>query len=318
MLPEYKADPRRMALHIPADCMSLQIQTTTACNARCRFCPHTDYYEGKETGMMQEALFLRILEEVKEYRFYKVMPYLQNEPLCDPRIGWFLGRMKEMLKYDHMEISVNPAALSHHASEELARVLSDTPHEIRVSFHGINAESFEKNMGIPFSLSLEHVLHFLAVAQENGLKVMIKGLGMPRSEGCWDVKMFSEEQFLAFWEFQCQSHGIHFDGIDFRYGMFHNRSDYVSGIQEGERIVRDSLEGFYCSRVNKWFHFLFDGTMILCCNDYNRETAFGNIRNQSLQDILQGEAYSRLNGQVLGRQPCPPDFICKRCTSVGG
>ena len=317
MIPEFEADPRRMKLEIPADCMSLQIQTATVCNAGCRFCPHDRYYEETD-GRMEQSLFLRILEQVKGYRFFKVMPYLQNEPLCDPRIFGFLEEMKESLTYHHMEISANPAALTPFAAGELARVLADTPHEIRISFHGIDALSLEQNMRIPYVRSLENVLHFLAVAQEAGLQVMIKGLGMPRTEGRWNTASFSEKQFLDFWERQCEMHQLCFERIVFRFGLFHNRSDYLPGTGEGTRIVRDSLEGFYCSRVDKWFHFLHDGTMILCCNDYGRETAFGNIQEQSLQDILQGEQYRRLADQVLGRRESPPDFICRRCASVGG
>ena len=318
MIPEFEADPRRMKLEIPSDCMSLQIQTTTACNAACRFCPHDRYYHEKSNCRMEESLFMRILEEVRGYRFYKVMPYLQNEPLCDPRIFHFLENMKEALTYHHIEVSVNPGALTPSASGELVRVLADTPHEIRISFHGIDAPSLEQNMRISFDSSLKNVIHFLKAAGEAGLTVMIKGLGMPRTEGSWHAASFSEKQFLDFWQSQCDAHRLYFDRIDFRYGMFHNRSDYLSGAGKDVRIVRDDLENFYCSRVDKWFHFLYDGTMILCCNDYGRETAFGNISDQSLQSILQGEPYTRLAGQVLGRRECPPDFICKRCASVGG
>lgn len=318
VIPEFEADRRRMELHIPDDCMSLQIQTTTACNARCRFCPHARYYDDRHPGMMTESLFLRILEEVRDKRFFKVMPYLQNEPLCDPRIFRFLREMKQALSYHHIEMSVNPAALTHHAAVELAEVLADTPHEIRISFHGIDEDSLARNMGLSFSPALEHVMYFLSAAGEMDLTVMIKGLGTPRSEGSWNTASFTEREFLDFWDRQFALHRIRTDHISLRYGMFHNRSDYVTGIREERRIIRQDLQGFYCSRVDKWYHFLHDGSMILCCNDYNRETVFGSIEHQGLQEILQGETYRRLAGQVTGLCGSPPDFICKRCASVGG
>ena len=314
LLPEFEIDPRRAALQIPADRYSLQIQTTTACNAKCAFCPHETYYGGREVRQMEQSVFERILCELKGYRFYKIAPYLQNEPLCDPRIFERMQRIQECLTYDLIEVSVNPGMLTPSRIQGLVQTLSQTPHQIRVSFHGVDAAGFERSMALPFARCLRQTLALLQAAQEAGLSVMIKGLGRSREQN-GPAADFDESAFLSFWREQCRAAGLDASLVTFRYGLYHSRCGNA-GVSSAP--VRPNLEGFYCSRVDRWLHFLCDGSLILCCNDYAGESVFGNIREESLSSILAGERYSRLSSMLRGERPSPDDFFCKRCTSPGG
>lgn len=55
-----------------------------------------------------------------------------------------------------------------------------------------------------------------------------------------------------------------------------------------------------------------DGDVLLCCNDYFGENAFGNVRNASLLEIWHGARFARVReGLLAGRAELS---ICQACT----
>jgi radical SAM protein with 4Fe4S-binding SPASM domain len=62
--------------------------------------------------------------------------------------------------------------------------------------------------------------------------------------------------------------------------------------------------------------FRTDGSVALCCFDFNRKLVFGNIMNESLEDIIENEKLKRLqqlhrNGEIL-----TSGLICKDCDQI--
>lgn len=57
-----------------------------------------------------------------------------------------------------------------------------------------------------------------------------------------------------------------------------------------------------------------DGTIGLCCSDVLEKTNYGNVRDESLQEIWQSEAYHKLR-RVIGRDRQDYNF-CKGCDFV--
>jgi len=100
----------------------------------------------------------------------------------------------------------------------------------------------------------------------------------------------------------------------FFYSTYNNRSNNVDFNMERD-IVRPDLNNFYCTRVDKCFHFLHNGKMILCCNDYNEEVIMGDITLNNVHDIIASENYKTINKKVRGQIASEVDFLCKRCGS---
>ena len=223
-------------------------------------------------------------------------------------------RIKSRLTFDLIELSSNPGMLTPQNIEGIVQTLRATPHQIRISFHGIEEATFESNMALPYRRCLSATIALLRAAEKNELCVMIKGLGRAR-EGGSRAADFGEDAFLRFWQKQCRDADVNFERFEFRYGMYHSRCGNTGSPQP---LIRTDLSGFYCSRLDRWFHFLWDGSMILCCNDYAGESVFGNITEATLDEILAGDRYQTLSSMLLGKRPSPGNFLCKRCTSPGG
>jgi hypothetical protein len=263
--------------------------------------------------------FEQIISRLSKYRFYKVAPFLQNEPLTDSRIFRFIQHMSETLHFKVLEISTNPEILTPALTDKLIETVKKIPHEIRLSFHGVDQNSLEANMGIHYERAISNTIYFLKNALKEKIQVIINTLGKPQHVFAKDQENYNKEDCLKFWSDICDHNDINFNQLKIRYRSYHNRcnnSPFISSNQHP--IKRFDLTDFYCARVDRWFHILHNGDMILCCNDYHKETVFGNIIKYPIDQILRSSEYHDLLEKVTGKKPSPVNFLCKRCTSPGG
>ena len=320
MLPEIEVDRRRSFLPDLAGKYSMQLQTTTACNAACIFCPHKDTWKKVPVKYMSDKLLDKIIDQMQGMRFYRISPYLQNEPLCDPRIFDIVKKISQSLVFDQICFSANPVSLTMRNACRIADAFANVGHEIRISFHGVDKSSFENNMNLEFEQSLKNVIYFMHIAYDAGLCVTVKGLGFGRGDPISGPGNFGEQSFLDFWESVCEKECLPSDYFYFKYSGYHDRSQNVKDTEreENKKRIREDLDGFYCTRVDRWFHITYDGKLIICCNDYHREVVLGDISCQSIEEIRDSYNYKSIVRKVCGKEASESNFICKRCASPGG
>ncbi|WP_236608435.1 MULTISPECIES: SPASM domain-containing protein [Pseudodesulfovibrio] len=298
--------------------MSVQIQTTSVCNGKCIMCPYLDSWHKDNPGVMTDDVYDRILRELQTVDVDKICLYLENEPLVDPKL---IPRMQQFIRevpFRLMEISTNAALLSAQRSEQLAQTLANVPHQIWISFHGLDERTYNGIMGLDFNKSLSQVIRLLRLAETVPLNVIIRGSGEPQHESLRHEFAFSESDYRAFWAAKFAEHGIT-RPPKINYFRYHDRCGTIrrNSIRLHEN-VRDTLKGFHCPRVDSWLHFLYTGELCICCMDYHREQIFGDITKQSLKEIRESEAYTTMRDKAFGRRESPADFICKRCVSPNG
>jgi hypothetical protein len=163
------------------------------------------------------------------------------------------------------------------------------------------------------------VVGLLRIAQEQDLHVLIRGSGcaVPASEGR-APEHFTREEFTAFWGRVLSENGIT-RRPQLLYLLYHDRAGAIR--RDGQYrfgIARKSLRGFRCWRIDRGLHVLYNGDVVICCNDYHREVVLGNLREQSIAEVFRSERYREVRRQVLGLAESPSDFICKRCSKPGG
>jgi MoaA/NifB/PqqE/SkfB family radical SAM enzyme len=79
----------------------VEIEISTACNLRCRYCPNSVSDRGlmKNNRQMPTALFQRLIDELAEIGFAgEFHPHLYNEPLLDKRLPQLLQYVRHKLK----------------------------------------------------------------------------------------------------------------------------------------------------------------------------------------------------------------------------
>jgi len=263
---------------------------------------------------MTDKVFEKIVDNLKSFKILRFCPYLQNEPLLDKKLFDRIAYAWQNLNIRWVELSTNGTPLTQEKIKEMTTLFRKIPHELWLSFHGVNKESYEEMMGLPYGKGLEKALMLVEATQNSPLNVCIKGAGMPDSSNDYARTWFSREEYIAFWEDQFRKHGFK-KKPEIYYFEFHNRAGHLKDQDfHFDAIIRENLSGFYCGRFNRWMHFLFTGEPILCCMDYHRETAFENtIENASILELRDSERFVELIEKGCGLRESEKDFICKRC-----
>jgi len=300
----------------------VQIQTTSFCNARCKICPYKDdSWMLQNPGIMSDDLFEKIISELHnwedEINRGKICPYLMNDPFTDKNILDKVEYIRNELPNALIEISTNAELLTKPKSERLYDILYDTKHEIWISRHGITPEDIKKNMQIDGDKSLKNILDLLEVSDGN-LNIKIKGFIYSFDK---QIILTKPREFIRYWNDLLDEKSINKRGLTIKAKAFHDRSGNLNiDGWDKPKIVRriGPNHKFYCPRVDQWLHILWNGDVILCCNDYYHETCFGNVEKQSIEEILESEEYKRLYDQVVGNVETDENFICNKCTMIGG
>jgi len=303
---------------IGAHPLSVQIQTVSTCNAKCYFCPYPGSWHDNNPGRMTDAHYKKIIDGLAHYKIKKFCPYLENEPLLDKKLFTKLQYAIDILQPETVEIASNLSILSEYHLDGLINVLAKVPHELRISFHGIDKESYEEVMQLDFEKSLNNVKRVVEAMQYTPLNVKIRGSGEPRTKETNIKQWFGEVEFRKFWQKELQGFTEQ-PSIDFF--TYHDRAGQSQLKDKGIDfdVQRESLKDFYCNRYDQWVHFLYTGEPILCCMDYNRETIFDeSIENSSVEEIFNSSNFIKLIKQGTGLCHSSDDFICKRCISPGG
>ncbi len=298
--------------------LNIQIQTVSNCNATCYFCPYHGSWHQKNPGKMSMEMYKKLIDNLKQYKIKKFCPYLENEPLLDQDLFEKIAYAIEVFKPEIVEVATNISVLNEKVIKGLREVLITVPHELRVSFHGIDEQSYSEVMGLDFDKSLENVKVLVEMMQNEPLNLMIRGSGKPRESNSNVKFWFGEEEYYKFWKKELANYKVQ-PVIDFF--TYHDRASQKQLTKKGVdfNVYREDLKDFYCSRFDQWVHFLYTGEPILCCMDYNRETVFpDSLHNNSIDELYQSEYFIETIKKATGLCESEDDFICKRCVSPGG
>lgn len=88
------------------DMEGINIETTSYCNRKCRYCPN--YTIGRKNKLMEENLFYKIIDDLKKHDFQgSIEPTGYGEPLTDPRLLNFIKYIRKNLSLSTIGIATN-------------------------------------------------------------------------------------------------------------------------------------------------------------------------------------------------------------------
>lgn len=244
----------------------IRIETTNRCNSNCIMCPREKL--NRPQGVMDFQLFKDILDNVRDYGITNVFLGGYGEPLLDPYI------IKRVKYVKGMGLFANFISNGSLMSETMAKGLIDAGlDEVRFSFYGTTEKIYNSvHKGLSYDLTKKNITNLINLREKSGGKI-------PRVYVFFlilDVNLHQAEDFKAEWE------GIT-DAIEI--WKPHNFGD--GRIYRNVNGNRES-----CGRPQRGpIQVQWDGTVIPCCWDYNGCMVLGDLKKDSLRDILRGEKF---------------------------
>lgn len=286
---------------VPAFPRMVQIQTHTACNAACVFCPHPKASKLLPQGRMDEALFRKIVEEIEvQNATLRISPYLMNEPFLDPAILEKARFIKQRVPRASVVLTTNGSLLSKDIVDDLVK--NNPLRALYISMQGIEKDAYEASMGggLVFENTKENIEYLIDARNQcaPNLKIVVTMVKTNR---------INAEKAVAYWKSR---------GIDSKFTRLENRGGNTAAFDDlnagGRRIYRD------CVRMLKNAYILYNGDIILCCTDYYRTKVLGNITDSNISVVWNSEEArelrrSFLRGELESLPRCADCMISTNC-----
>lgn len=265
----------------------VQIESSTACDAKCVFCPRPKMK--RKGGTMKESLFEKIVQESKKLGISELVLFLNGEPLIFPRLFDWLKRLRQ--EGLRTVIFTNANQLTTHKSIVLTS-FHDVIQSIVFSIGGIDTETYKEVMGLNYDKVLGNIRKF---AQINAGKINTKA----------HIPLMSMTQkFTDRWVDHWREYVDELSPTDmFNFGGL-IKDDLE--LKESDLHVRK-----FCARLNH-LTVLWDGRVCLCCIDAEGQVILGNVNKQTLSEIYNGDLAKRYRAkQSEGKYSDLP--LCQDC-----
>lgn len=262
-------------------CQIIQLESSTACDGTCDFCPVNSIPLNRPKGTMKQALFEKIVREGMDMGVKQYLLFLNGEPLLfKPLFAWMDYLAERNL---HTTLFTNASQLTAEKAQRLAT--HPALDFLTVSYHGGDKDTYERVMGLDYDKAKAQVEYFLSLNPSFPVKVYL--LDYPETHA-------SVEAFKATWGERAMVSAAYFSW---------------GGLRPNPNKALE-LPPHPCERL--LYHMTIDvqGKVNLCCMDYHSAVVWGDANTEPLADIWQQAQIWRDRHKAL-------DFsmpLCKDCS----
>jgi len=258
-------------------------------------------------GFMDYELYKRAIDELvaqnSEYINNRLV-WLHHfgESLLHPRFGDFIRYASS--KGVRTGLSINPLLLSDQVIDDLLRAELFL---LTISLDGHDDESFYKIRGVKNSYKLSHsrLLRFLdrKVKEESGTKVIVSMI---------DFKMNEESMYrmASYWDRR--------EGVDLflakEFSTWDGNAEDVHALPHNCVCQFADKSAVTCTLPWEVMTIAWNGDVLPCCYDYNGRYVLGNMGEQPLADIWNGDKLQSLRKEFIENKV--ENELCKNCDNL--
>ncbi|MFN3230955.1 MAG: radical SAM/SPASM domain-containing protein [Alphaproteobacteria bacterium] len=267
----------------------VSIEVNSHCNYRCSFCPVSTDPLPKQ--IMPLDLFQLVLDRLVEVGVRSISLNHYGEPSLDPHLVRRAQRAKDAgIK---IVLFTNASRLDDERLRELAALGNVS---LVVNLPTVDAESFREITGWKL---LDRVLDTLSLAKSLEMTVQIS-VNTPRAS------LTRKERYAI------RRHVQKRTGIRAMLNFVVTRAGAMTDERYAPPVSHQGrLNG--CYRMLTRICVGIDGTVFLCCHDFNKDYVLGDLRRSSLKDIAESDRAQQLRRWTFGADTPPDGFICQRC-----
>ena len=323
------------------------LELTNKCNFHCEFCPSDS--QTRHQGYMELSLVEKILNEISEKNLVpKVNLHLMGEPTLHPKLNDILNYAKQ--KNVKIALTTNgstmvkkkvPRLLDSIYGEIVASLMTPTQDTYKIRGDvGLSWERYVDNFRLLIREHLKKILRgdkieyeiiFRVMVSNESEKGTVKVLDSSKSiqENYDEWSNFTEivEKELGLKSFPRQTIDPN-TIIDILGGNTGEISFYLqknikiqfwraftfanSRVKDEYKLVPQEKTQ-YCPHPFTDFGVLWNGDVSLCCLDYDATLKVGNVKDNSVEDVLKNSNSKKLRASMYGLEKLHP--TCVKCQS---
>ncbi len=286
---------------------SYSIEPTNHCNFQCPECPSGLGALTRPLGLLSISDFQRIVNEIAPTGIY-VQLYFQGEPYINKQLPEMIAYAQSKKLY--VSISTNGSLVN---EKNVDKILDYAPDKLIFSIDGLDEESYKNyRVGGTFAQADKGLRLLAARKKERGLK-----------------KPYLELQFIVMKQNENQIETV-FDygkdaGIDkvtlktMQVSSLENANHFLPANEKYRRyIVTDTdlkMKGGvknFCFAIWRTAVITWDGKVVPCCFDKDADHLMGELHQQNIKEVWQGEGYQSFRAKILENRKGVP--MCTNCT----
>ncbi len=286
-----------------------QVQTNNLCNGVCIMCPIAQQKNTKP-GKMTDEVFEKIIKEITEHTTKDTFLWLhlQNEPLTDPTV---FDKIRRVQKISNGTLRTGLVTNGMLLTEEKIKELNTTNLDrICFSIDAATEKTYQHiRKGLDYHTVLKNIENLRS--SKTHVKIFVRFI--------WQKDNYPElNAFKKYWKNK---------GIAREIGMVNNRAGAVSHFEDitltsrsipfQYRLIQNMLLLLTggCYHLSNSFNILYNGDVIMCCNDYHKKTILGNVQRNSIKEIWVSKGYQMIR-EALFQKDFGKNPECRSCSLI--
>lgn len=315
MYPEERALLKeRVPLSIP---LCVCIEPTNICNFKCVMCFHgnNEYAEeAKPLRNMDWACFEKTIMDLKDWtdkageKIKLIKLYSLGEPLLHPEICNMVKAIKELNICEQIEITTNASLLTREVAE---RLVDDGLDILRISVYAVDEEHnkyITKSHITPREI-MEKVRYIREYRDKTGKtapQIFAKMIDTYTDENQLFLDMYRDVVDIV--------------GIDQPFHLNSGENDVFENLYQsnaGDAFEKSMSTNIFAERKACRYPFTHmtvrnDGSVVVCCIDWLKQTCIGNVNRHSLKEIWESKTLYHFRCNMLNTKGSNLE-VCKRC-----
>ncbi|OHW61974.1 S-adenosyl-L-methionine-dependent 2-deoxy-scyllo-inosamine dehydrogenase [Andreesenia angusta] len=281
----------------------IDIELTNHCNYKCLMCPVGTGSMNRNQGFMSEAIFNKILDEIKLYK--TPLRFIRwGEPTIHNEYINYIKKAKENGVICH--VNTNGTMLEEKQMKKLIDIKLDS---IKFSFQGVDRKTYiEMRNKDYFDNLIENIKKLYDIRKDNYY---------PYIQVSTTITYESKEmveKFVGDIEQYCDMTNVGrtiLDKINIEKVNL-NDSDKARLIELKRKQSSSKKRFNCCPEVFDKLSINWDGTVTACCSDYDNLMIVGDLKKNSLKEIWLSEKMNEYR-EILSEKKYEKLELCKNC-----